>query len=90
LRLRAGGELNVAALEPDQESVYRCYLRAFSAAALGQAFEMTSISLDEDLAAAIGASDGQRGNSPRWSGALLATVRHMKDPALGAGGGTSG
>jgi hypothetical protein len=76
----------VAALDAGQESVYRCYLRAFTAAALGQALDVASNSLDEDIAAAIGASDGQRGNSPRWSGALLAVVRHMKDPALGSGG----
>jgi hypothetical protein len=80
----------VADLTNEQSSVYRCYLHAYVAGIFGYSVETLAGTLDEDVAVAIGVNDGKAGSSPRWSGALLATIRAMKDPALGAGGTVGG
>lgn len=87
----------MASLDPDQAEVYQAYLRAYAAAAGAAVFcalataeeptpEPSSSGLDHDVAAALGAYDAKAGRSPRWSGEILASVRHMKDPSLGSGG----
>lgn len=91
----------MATLTAEQAAVYQSYLRGYAMAAGAPVMQILSCvegepqpaetprTVEQDIATALGACDGKGGASPRWSGVLLANVRHMKDPALGAGGNVS-
>lgn len=87
----------MASLTPEQADIYQCYLRGYAMAAGAPVLQVLSSSeepttepprtVEQDIATALGACDGKGSVSVRWSGAILANVRNMKDPANGTGGG---